>query len=69
MLAWGTESNVKVALNVAGPPIVMSIELKGALSTASKVNFTYRNGGILCMEMLQLESMDKTTSYNVIQVT
>ena len=60
---------MKVALHLGGPPDVMSIELNGALSTASKVKFSYRDRDILCMEMLQLESMDKTTSYNVIQVT
>ena len=68
MLAWGTENNVQVPLNDETSN-VMSIELEGALSTASKVKFAYRYRNILCMEMLQLESLDKTKTFNVIQVT
>lgn len=68
LLAWGAEYNVKVPL-LEDSSEVMSIELKGALSTASKVKFTYRHKDIMCMEMLQLESLDKTTTFNLIQVT
>lgn len=66
-LTWGTKNNIQVALETYNSN-VMSIELEGDFSTASMIKFEYSSIDILCMEMLQLESIDKTTSFDLIQV-
>ena len=66
--AYGPLLNVRVPLNTFTDS-VMSIELEGALSTASMIQFVYDHVNILCMEKLQVESLDKTTQFNIIQVT
>lgn len=67
-LKWETEHMVNVAIDkqLAG---VTSIELKGDLSVTSQVQIRYIGGNSICLEMLQLESLEDTeTHFDMIQV-
>ena len=66
-LTWGSKNNVKVDLETRSTN-VMSIELEGVFSTASKIKFEYNHTDILCLEKLQLESIDNATTFELIQV-
>ena len=47
----------------------MSIEVFGPLSKATKIHIKYNDQNILCLEKLQVESLDKSLQFNLIQVT
>ena len=66
-VTWGTRHNVEVDLERRSTN-VMSIELEGSFSTASKIQIEYTHKDILCLEKLQLESIDNATTFDLIQV-
>lgn len=41
----------------------------GPLSKATKIHIKYNDQNILCLEKLQVESLDKSLQFNLIQVT
>ena len=74
---WDRELNVVVGLDVEDAG-VKSIEFIGnnnignpypELSEISKIQLRYAVYDIMCIEELQLESIDKTLQFNMIQVT
>ena len=67
-LTWGFKNKVKVDLQTRSTN-VMSAEIEGAFSTASKIKIEYTDKDILCLEKLQLKAMDNTTTFDLIQVT
>ena len=66
-LSNGPEIKVDLPYDVEAPLGVIEGVMKGTLETAHSVTFRYKQRDIMCLEMLELETLDRQTNIKVIQ--
>jgi len=48
---------------------ILETVVEGNLETTERINFQYHDRDILCIEMLQLESIEENLKFDIIQVS
>ena len=62
------DRRVPLAYNVETTLQVLETTLPGDLAAAEEVKLRYNTRDVMCLEMLELESLDKSLHYDIIQV-